>query len=99
MNIYPLPLVESVIKECVYEIYNTSSKDKKKMKWLQKYKKTEIKVTLPYIQGLSERLRRGLKKFHINVDFNNNYTLGKLLNNNKDSDKMENLSNVVYLMR
>ena len=67
MNSYPLPLIETVIKERVHEICNTSSKDKKKLKWLEKYKETGIKVTLPYIQGLSERLRRGLKKFHNNV--------------------------------
>ena len=77
----------------------SGSKDKKKLKWLEKYKKTETTFTLPYIQGLSERLKRGLKKFQINVYFNNNHTLGKLLNNNKDSDKIENLSNVVYLMK
>ena len=69
------------------------------MKWLEKYKKTKIKVTLPYIQGLYERLRRWLKKIHIDVYFNNKHTLGKLLNNNKDSDKIKNLSNVVYLIK
>ena len=66
---------------------------------MEKCKKTETKVILPYIQGFSERLKRGLKKFHINVYFNNNHTLGKLLNSNKDSDKIENLSNVVYLIK
>ena len=35
----------------------------------------------------------------LNVYFNNNHNLGKLLNNNKDSDKIENLSNVVYLIK
>ena len=40
-----------------------------------------------------------LKKFHVDVYFKNNYTLGKLLINNKDSDKMDNLSNVVYLIK
>ena len=63
LNNYPLVLIESVIKERIYEIYNIFLKDEKRKKWLEIYKKTDFKVTLPHIQGLSQRLRRDLKKF------------------------------------
>ena len=66
---------------------------------MEKYKKTDLKVTVPYIQGLSERLKRALKKFAINTYFQSNHILEKSLINKKDLDKIENLSNVVYLIK
>lgn len=99
LNNYPLPLIENVIKERIHEIYNSSIVEKKKTNWLKNYNRTDIKISLPYIQGLSERLRRSLKKYNINVYFKNDHTLEKLLRNKKDSDNIENLSNVVYSIK
>ena len=77
-------------------MYNTSIKDKNKKKWLEKYKKTDHKVTLPYIQGLSKKLKSSLKIFNINAYLKNNHTLENLLMNKKDTDAIENSSNFVY---
>ena len=85
-------MIESVVKEGIHEIYNISFNNKTKNKSLEKYKKTDLKVTLPYIQVLSEGLRRGFKKFNVNACFKNNHSLENLLIKRKDSDAIENLS-------
>lgn len=47
-------------------------------------KLTVLKVTLPNVKCLSERLRRSVQKFNINFYFENNRALEKLLANQKD---------------
>ena len=56
------------------------------------------KRTLPYIQGLSERFRRALKKFQMNVFSKNYHKLENLYVNKKDSEQFKNLSKLVSLL-
>lgn len=56
------------------------------------YKQTDLKDCLPYIEGLSERLRKSLKKCNINVYFANKYTLSRFpFFKKKDKDNVEKL--------
>ena len=98
MNSYPRPFIESVIKERIHEIYNSTNINRKKQKWLE-YKKSVQKITLPYIQGFPERLRSSLRKFNITVCFKNNYSLDNFVTNKKDLEKTENSSNLIYLIK
>ena len=61
LNNYPLPLINSLIKKIINEIYNNSIKNKRKETWLKNYNKNDKKLTLPYIQRLSERIRSSFK--------------------------------------
>ena len=99
MNSYPRPFVESVIKERIHELYNSTDINRKKQKWLEEYKKSVQKITLPYIQGLSESLMSSLRKFKITVYLKNNHSLDHFVTNKKDLEKTENSSNLVYLIK
>ena len=94
LNKYPLTFINILIKERINKIYSSWIKDKRKEKWLENYNKNYKNLTLPYIQGLSERIKCALKAFKINVFFKNCHKLGDLYINKKGSEKIENLSSV-----
>lgn len=66
---------------------------------LQQYKNTDLRLSLSFIQGSSERIRNALEKFDINVYFKNDYKLENYITNKKDSENIENISNVVYVIK
>ena len=51
---------------------------------------------LPYVKGLSERLKNEFKKFQIQIFFKNTNNLSSLFSNCKDKDEKELKSGVVY---
>ena len=53
-------------------------------------------VTVPYIPGSSEALRRLLRKFNLRTAFRIDNTLGRMLNKNKDKLDKQNCTNLVY---
>lgn len=95
-NNYPLELINDTVAERIHEIYNTSIQINKKNRWRDTQKKFQLNVTIPYIQGLSERLKNSFKKYNINVYFKSTNTLENYLFKKKDTDSIEDISNVIY---
>ena len=55
-----------------------------------------MNINLPYVEGVSEKLRRILRFHKIRSTFYTKSTLRKLLSNSKDRDLTENKNNIVY---
>ena len=53
-------------------------------------------VTIPYVSGASERIRKACEKFGLKVVFKSGPTLRSLLTRVKDPLPMEKLAGVVY---
>lgn len=60
-NIYPLPLIDTIIKERINYIYNSSYKKTKNFV----PDKLNSNITLPYVKTFSEKLETSLKRFNI----------------------------------
>ena len=72
---------------------NTTSHTKKKQ---ENEEKSRGHITIPYVEGLSERLSRSLRKCNIGVSFRPEVTLRKLLVHPKDKQKDQDRTGVVY---
>ena len=94
-NDYPPHLIKKQINERLFyhknKCNNNSLNDNND--------KTNYKAfcSIPYIKGLSEKIRYDFKKFNIQVVFRNNKNgLKRFFNYNKDKEKKENTSGIVY---
>ena len=86
-NGYPKKFYDPIIKSRVNNYYN--SRDKKK--------DTDLKyVSIPYIKGHSERLRKILNKHGFSVSFKTSSTLKKFYSKLKYKVKSEDKSNLIY---
>ena len=87
------------MKERINEIYNSSIKNKRKEKWFENYNKNDKKI-LHFLtsKGFLKESEMLLKNLRLKVFFKNFHKLENLYIN-ENSEKIENLSNVVYLIK
>ena len=90
-NNYPIDFINKMIEERVNEIYNGSMKKRFNLDV-----KKGVYFVLPYVRGLSERLKVEFKKHNIQIFFRNNNNLSRFFNNCKDKDEKDMKSGIVY---
>jgi uncharacterized FlaG/YvyC family protein len=59
-------------------------------------KKQPLSAIIPYVSGMSERIRKACEKFNLRVVFKSGLTLRSLLTKVKDPLPKENLAGVIY---
>ena len=84
-------------KEFIQRTVNKHNRRKEQLRECPEEEPKQTKsINLPYIQGISEQLKRALNKHNIKATFYTQTTLRSLLTKSKDPIPKEDRNNVVY---
>jgi len=88
-NGYPEKNIKKIIKERVHKFYNNNH---------TQYKNNEDYkyISLPYISGLSEKIKKVLRHYNIKIGFRNENKLGKFFSKTKDKTPKMLQTHIVY---
>lgn len=93
-NGYPEGLINNSIKTITQKFYNQVTYNKEEKKPF--LKKEETLISLPYIQGVTEQLKKSLEPFKIKIISSTADTFNHLYTNLKSSVNKEKITHTVY---